>query len=64
MTTNRQYYLARADENAREAGNSSLANVRERHLRSEAVWRAMAARQLERDDMRTATDIEKKDATA
>lgn len=39
------YYLAQAAECALEAERTQLANVRERFLRSEAVWRTMAERQ-------------------
>jgi hypothetical protein len=42
--TTREFYLTRADECAREAAAASLENVRERSLRSEAVWRDMADR--------------------
>lgn len=39
-----EFYTERADEAAKEALNATLANVRERALRSEASWRAMATR--------------------
>lgn len=39
------FYLERAEEAAKEAANTTLENVRERALRSEAAWRAMAARE-------------------
>lgn len=44
MTATVDFYLARAAENARAADETDLANVRDRCLRSEAVWRAMADR--------------------
>ena len=44
MSITSDYYLARAAECALEAQQTGLANVRERCLRSEAAWRAMAAR--------------------
>ena len=37
-------YEQRADQAAEEARHATLANVRERALRSEAAWRAMAQR--------------------
>lgn len=40
----REYCLARAEEDARAAASATLENVRERCLRSEAVWRDMANR--------------------
>lgn len=43
MTT-RAFYQARADECAREAAGSSLANVRDRLLRSQAAWQTLADR--------------------
>jgi len=46
MSVTSDFYLARAAESAREARESDLANVRERSLRAEAAWLAMAARVL------------------
>jgi hypothetical protein len=43
-TATRDFYLTRADECARDAAEAILENVRERSLRSEAVWRDMADR--------------------
>lgn len=54
MSNTSQFYLARAAESAREARNTSLDNVRARHLESEAVWRAMAARLLHGERLRLA----------
>lgn len=45
MSATVEFYLARAAENAQAAQETDLTNVRERCLRSEAVWRDMAARQ-------------------
>ena len=45
MSVTREFYQACADECAAEAAAATLPNVRERALRSEAAWRAMAARQ-------------------
>ena len=42
MSVNSDYYRARADENAAEAENAALDQVRDRLLRSAAAWRAMA----------------------
>ena len=44
MSATVDFYLARAAENALAAQETDLANVRERCLRSEAVWRALADR--------------------
>jgi len=38
------FYLERAEEAANEASAATLINVRERALRPEAAWRAMAER--------------------
>ena len=45
MSATVEFYLTRAAENAQAAKETDLLNVRERCLRSEAVWRDMAARQ-------------------
>jgi hypothetical protein len=63
MTNTSQFYLARAAESAREARNTSLDNVRERHLKSETAWRAMAARLLHGERLRLAAAAAKKDET-
>lgn len=52
MSTTRDFYLARAEESARDAANTSLENVRDRCLRSEAAWRSMADRLLRGEEMR------------
>lgn len=44
MSATSDFYLARAAQNAREAQETELANVRERCLRAEKAWRAMAER--------------------
>ena len=42
MSSNSEFFLARAAECARDAAAADLANVRERFLRSEAAWLGMA----------------------
>ena len=44
MSATSDFYLARAEESARDAASTTLANVRDRALRSEAAWRSMAER--------------------
>jgi hypothetical protein len=61
MINTSTFYLARADESAREARNTSLANVRERHLASESAWRAMAARLLHGERLRVASALLKEE---
>ena len=46
MSATTDFYLARADENAKAASETNLINVRARCLRAEAVWRQMADRLL------------------
>ncbi|WP_414902587.1 hypothetical protein ACMT1E_04995 [Sphingomonas flavalba] len=64
MSTTSSFYLARATDCAREARATDLANVRERCLRSEAVWRAMAERVLRTEASRCRRDAEKMAADA
>jgi hypothetical protein len=47
-----QTFLANAAQARAEADAAELDNVRERCLRSEAAWIAMAARQQHTDDLR------------
>ncbi|WP_188054299.1 MULTISPECIES: hypothetical protein [unclassified Sphingosinithalassobacter] len=42
--TEAETFRARADEAATLAADTDLANVRDRHLRSQAAWEAMAVR--------------------
>ena len=51
--------LARAAEDARNAQETDLPNVRERYLQSEAVWRAMAERDLNTAKGRKEREAEK-----
>lgn len=53
MTDTRAFYLARAAQSDREASETQLTNVRDRHLRAAEVWRTMADRLLYRETMRT-----------
>ncbi|HEY0270284.1 MAG TPA: hypothetical protein VGC10_04760 [Sphingomonas sp.] len=59
MSTTSEFYMARADECAREAANATLANVRERAQRSEAAWRSMADRLIRGEEMRETLAAEK-----
>lgn len=52
MATTSDFYLARADECARDAEGAILENVRDRCRRSEAAWRAMADRLISMETMR------------
>lgn len=59
MSQNYEYQLARAEDAAVEAKAASLDNVRERALRSEAAWRAMAERTRRVDKERTQANLER-----
>ena len=59
MSSTSDFYRARAAECAAEAQAAVLDNVRERCLRSEAAWRAMADRLARSEDMRAVLTREK-----
>lgn len=59
MSATRDFYLARADESASDAQAAVLDNVRERCLRSEAAWRAMADRLTRNEMLRDKADAAK-----
>lgn len=59
MSATVDFYLARAEESALAAKQTDLANVRERSLRAEAVWRAMADRQADVEKMKVQNAVEK-----
>jgi hypothetical protein len=63
MSTQSEFYLARAAEARASASAATLDNVRDRWLRSEATWTEMAARS-ERGDKRRAEIIEEKAAAS
>jgi len=54
MSAMSDHYLARAADCAAEASTSTLANVRDRLLRSEQAWRAMAEQLLRTERLRNA----------
>lgn len=58
MSATSDFYLARAAECARDAEDAELANVRERCLRAEAAWRAMAERILRSEAARNAAPVD------
>jgi len=57
MSLTSDFYLARAAESARDAESTDLANVRERCLRAEAAWQAMATRLLHGEKLREAAAL-------
>ena len=59
MSITSDFYLARAEESARDAASTTLSNVRERCLRSEAAWRSMADRLMRGEVMRDRIAAEK-----
>ena len=52
MSAQHEFYLERAAEARAGAGAATLANVRDRWLRSEATWSEMAARSQRGEKMR------------
>ena len=50
--TDRETFLARADQAREDAEAATLENVRDRCLRAEAAWRTMAARAERSEQMR------------
>jgi hypothetical protein len=64
MSTQHEFYLARAAEARAEATKAQLDNVRQRSLRSEAAWMTMAARAERSDKLRTKAEAEKAAARA
>ena len=59
MSTNAEFYSARAEEARRDAEAASLANVRDRCLRAAAAWDEMAARAVRTDRMRAESEAKK-----
>lgn len=56
MSQSFEFYQERAEAAAKEAKAATLANVRERALRSESAWRDMADRARETDRERKIAD--------
>jgi len=63
MTDTRAFYLARAAQSDRDADETSLANVRQRHVQAAEIWRRMAERLLYREKMRTPALTEQEPST-
>jgi hypothetical protein len=59
MSVTSDFYLTRATECANEAAATRLENVRERCLRSEAAWLAMANRLRRGEELRGEAAAEK-----
>jgi hypothetical protein len=59
MSIQHEFYLARASEAKRDAEAATLANVRDRCLRSEAAWRSMAERAERTEKMRAKSEADK-----
>ena len=59
MSSQFEFYRARAEEARREAGATNLSNVRERCLRAAEAWEAMAARAQRSDTNRARAEAEK-----
>lgn len=59
MSATSEFYMARAADSAREAEAATLDNVRERALRSQTAWLAMANRLVRGEAMRDTLAAEK-----
>jgi hypothetical protein len=59
MSSQHDFYLARAAEARADAAAASLGNVRDRCLRAAAAWDAMAARAHRSDILRAKQEAEK-----
>lgn len=59
MSLSREFCDARAQEAAEAAAGATLTNVRDRELRSEAAWRAMADRIRRTELAREAKEAER-----
>lgn len=59
MSATSDFYLTQAAQSARDAQATDFPNVRERCLRSEAAWRAMAERLLKNEANRERQAAEK-----
>jgi hypothetical protein len=64
MSAQHQFYLDRAEEARAGASVSTLENVRDRWLRSEAMWNEMAERSASGEKMRARIMADKADASA
>jgi hypothetical protein len=64
MSSQFEFYRARAEEARKEAGATNLSNVRERCLRAAEAWEAMAARAQRSDTNRARAEAEKAAAAA
>ena len=64
MAQKYEFLLARADEAASEAQGAALDNVKQRALRSEKAWRAMAERTRKIEQEREKTLLKKETESA
>lgn len=64
MSTQHEFYLARAAEARADAAKAKLDNVRQRSLRAEAAWMTMAARAERSDRLRSEAEAKKEAAKA
>ena len=64
MSTNHDFYLARAAEARAEANKAQLDNVRDRCLRSEAAWMSMANRAARSEKLRAEAATQKAELRA
>ena len=61
-SSNRSFYLARVDQARAEAEQATLDHVRDRCLRSEAAWQALADRAERSEKLKEAEAVRKAEA--
>ena len=59
MSQQSAFYLARAAEERKNSQATTLANVRDNHLRAAQAWDALAARSVKSDRLREAEELRK-----
>jgi len=64
MSTQSDFYVARAEHERAAAAKADLVNVRDNHLRAAAAWDVLAARSLKSDRLRVAEEERKAEIKA
>ncbi len=59
MSASSQFYIAQAAQCARSAEDTVLPNLREKYLRAEAAWQALADREIGIKEAREQREAEK-----
>lgn len=59
MSASGEFYLAQVAQCARAAEEASLPNLRDKYVRAQAAWQALADRELKNDAAREKREAEK-----